>query len=262
MGIENKTKLNNLLSSWPRGSVAVYPFFKQQKISHQLVAKYLKNNWIEKISDGAYKRFDDKTVEWYGGLYSIQAYLKLPVYVGGPKALEIHGYTQNLSPAGKSVVWLFGKYKTSLPRWFLKNNWGPVVRYQTIRLFNSKKEIGIIEREVNGLKLIVSSPERAILETLNFVPNELTFEFAQNAVESLQTLRPKIVEELLCACRSIKVKRLFLFLAQYNKLPWLKSINRNKIDLGKGFRSIANPGVLDKEHLITVPASFKTTYEK
>lgn len=262
MSIHNKFKLNELLSCWSRGTVAVYPFFEQQKISPQLVAKYLKGGWVKKIANGAYRRFDDERVEWYGGLFAIQQYLKLPVHLGGPKALEVSGYAQYRSPADKSVIWLFGTYKTILPRWFSKTDWGVTVRYHTTNLFRGSNAIGVSEREVNGLKLLVSTPERAILETLDFVPQEISFEYTKDILETLQTLRPKLVEELLCKCRSIKVKRLFLFLSEYCKLPWLDALQVNKFDLGKGVRSIVQPGVLDTKYKITVPASFKVIDEK
>jgi hypothetical protein len=262
MGIHNREKLNELLGSWPRGTVAVYPFFQKLKISPQLVAKYVKGGWVKKIAAGAYRRFDDDKAEWYGGLYTIQKVLKLPVHIGGPKALELSGYAQNLSLKDKGAVWLFGKRTAELPRWFSKTDWDVQMRYQTSNLFSCGKDRGIVEREVNGLQLRVSTPERAILETLDFVPQEISFEYAGNVVEVLQTLRPKLVEELLIVCRSVKVKRLFLFLAEYNKLPWLDDISRKKICLGKGSRSIAKPGVLDAKYQITVPASFKVSDEK
>jgi tRNA-binding EMAP/Myf-like protein len=57
---------------------------------------------------------------------------------------------------------------------------------------------------------------------------------------------------LLENCNSIKVKRLFLFLAESYQHPWLKKINRAKIDLGQGKRVIVKGGKLDSKYQITV----------
>jgi hypothetical protein len=47
-------------------------------------------------------------------------------------------------------------------------------------------------------------------------------------LEGLANLRPKILQELLESCNSIKVKRLFLFMASKAKHQWLDFVDHPK----------------------------------
>ena len=59
----------------------------------------------------------------------------------------------------------------------------------------------------------MSAPERAVLEYLDGLRAETSFEEARELVDGLTTLRPEVLQGLLGACTSVKVKRLFLYLA-------------------------------------------------
>jgi hypothetical protein len=91
------------------------------------------------------------------------------------------------------------------------------------------------------------------MEMLYYVPSNQGFDEAIRIMESLMSLRPKIVQTLLENCMQIKVKRLFLYLADTLNLPWFKNLDLSKIDTGKGKRVVAINGALDKKYLITVP---------
>jgi len=72
-------------------------------------------------------------------------------------------------------------------------------------------------------------------------------------MESLLTLRPVLVQELLEACTSVKVKRLFLYMAQTANLPFVQKLDLTKTNLGKGDRTVVKEGRLDPKYRITVP---------
>jgi hypothetical protein len=91
------------------------------------------------------------------------------------------------------------------------------------------------------------------MEMLYYVPSDQGFDEAIRIMESLMSLRPKIVQTLLENCRQIKVRRLFLYIADKLDLPWFKNLDMNRIDTGKGKRVVAVDGTLDKKYLITVP---------
>jgi hypothetical protein len=76
-------------------------------------------------------------------------------------------------------------------------------------------------------------------------------------MESLSALQPELVQELLEQCRSIKAKRLFLFLADKAGHSWFKYLDISKIQLGKGKRSIVHKGVLIPKYQITIPENLK-----
>ncbi len=102
----------------------------------------------------------------------------------------------------------------------------------------------------------LSSLERATFELLYLVPRQISFEHAAEVVQALLNLRPGVMQMYLESCRSIKVKRLLLFLATYYQHPWVKHIELDSVDLGAGKRQIVKSGCLDKHFQITVPSEF------
>lgn len=97
--------------------------------------------------------------------------------------------------------------------------------------------------------------ERAILETLEEIPRAVSFQHGAELFEGLTTLRPKLTEALLTACRSVKAKRLFLYFAGQHHHAWTKRIRTADIDIGSGKRQIVPDGELDPKFQITVPRS-------
>jgi hypothetical protein len=59
--------------------------------------------------------------------------------------------------------------------------------------------------------------------------------------------------ELLLACTSIKVKRLFFVFADHHNHAWRKHIDDTKINLGSGDRSLAVGGKLHPKYRIMIP---------
>lgn len=72
-------------------------------------------------------------------------------------------------------------------------------------------------------------------------------------VEGLRNLSPRKLQKLLDDCRSVKVQRLFFWFADRHNHSWLKQVDRDQVDLGKGKRMLVKDGRLDPKHLITVP---------
>jgi hypothetical protein len=73
-------------------------------------------------------------------------------------------------------------------------------------------------------------------------------------MEGLATLRPKLVQQLLEACRSVKVKRLFAALAEAGGHRWFAKLDFTRVDLGQGKRQIVPGGRLHPKYLVTLPA--------
>jgi hypothetical protein len=61
------------------------------------------------------------------------------------------------------------------------------------------------------------------------------------------------VQQLLEACTSVKVKRLFLFMAEMTGHAWVKYIKQELLDLGAGKRSIIPNRAYVQKFQITVP---------
>ena len=139
-----------------------------------------------------------------------------------------------------------------MPTWFVRHDWGVKLTFTAADLFRGKMETGLTERPSGDFPIRLSAPERAVLEALEDVPRLQSFEEARLLMGGMTTLRPELVQELLEACRSVKAKRLFLFLAEEADHPWVKELNASKVDLGKGKRSIVKGGRFDPKYQITV----------
>ncbi len=101
--------------------------------------------------------------------------------------------------------------------------------------------------------LLISSPERALLEILTDVPKELSFEHADQLMQGMTNLSPRSLQALLEECKNIKVRRLFFWLADRHKHTWLEKLQLGQIDLGSGKRMLMKGGKLDKKYNITIP---------
>lgn len=247
-----RRKLNELLVKWPKGTVAVQAWLRGQGVSRQLADAYRRSNWVRRIGGGAYVRAGDH-VDWTGALYAVQGQLGLPVHVGAKTALQMQGYAHFLPLREGGVVQLFGAPGTRLPAWFLHSDWKVKLLYAATNLLAGKTEVGLTHKPMGEYSIRLSAPERAMLELLYLVPRTESFEEARLLMEGLTTLRPRLVQDLLEACRSVKVKRLFLFLADESSHSWARKQDLSKIDLGSGKRVIVKGGRFDSKYQITVP---------
>jgi len=78
----------------------------------------------------------------------------------------------------------------------------------------------------------VSAPERAILEMLDDVPHKQSLDESKKIMETLFNLRIDVIQELLEKCKRIKVKRLFVSLANELKLPVINNLKLSQIKFG------------------------------
>ena len=252
MSSETGSKINKLLKIWPSGTVAVLPWLGKQGVYQQLVHEYEKTSWLRRIGRGAYAKADDK-VEWTGGLYAMQEQMGLPVHAGGKTALQMQGYAHFLPPGKGATVFLFGLPDVKLPTWFKQYRWDVRVRYTTTNLFASMENRGLTKKEIGFYAVSVSAPERAIMEVLYGVPKEESYEEAMLLMEGLTMLRPVLVQTLLEHCASVKVKRLFMVLAESCRHSWVKKLDLSKVDFGKGKRMLVKGGQFDPRYNICVP---------
>jgi Transcriptional regulator, AbiEi antitoxin, Type IV TA system len=127
------------------------------------------------------------------------------------------------------------------------------IQYFTTNLFEQQPLLGLVDHRFGDLLVQISTPERAILENLYLVPYSQSIEDAWLLMESLVSLRLRLLQSLLVACNSIKVRRLFLYLAEQHHHSWFQRLDVDVLDLGTGNRSITPGGRLDSKYLITVP---------
>jgi len=248
---ETKSKINRLINQWPRGTLATASYLNTVGFSHDLLTKYKKSGWVQSFGRGAYTLYGDK-VEWPGALYALQTQLGLNVHPGGKTALEIKGYAHYL-PTGKRKIFLYGKQGQFLPNWFKGERLNVDIVITRTNLFPEKSQEGLSEFKERDFSIRISSPERSAMEMLHLVPGKVGFDEASLIMGNLATLRSEIVQRLLVMCRSIKVKRLFMFMAEKHGHPWVSDLDVSRLDLGKGKRMIVPNGRLDRKYRITVP---------
>lgn len=268
MGIQRHAKLNHLQQILPEGLPVDSNWLQKQGYSRQLIAKYLRHGWLASPVRGVYRRnsamMDQKS--WEPVVISMQRLLEVPVTVGGRTALELHGLSHYLSMTPPPAVQLYGSEPP--PTWVNKLPMKQQFVFHSTHLF--KTSAGSVNRSkeyqqinftdykwgASEWSMLISTPERAILELLDELPTHESFHQADMLMEGLSNLRTKYLAALLADCRSIKTKRLFLWFAQRHNHAWLRTLNTENIDIGKGKRMIVPGGKLDPKYLITVPEEF------
>jgi hypothetical protein len=251
MGNEKTTKINQLIRKWPRGTVATASYLKGQGFTYDLLTKYRRSGWIKSFGRGAYILPEDR-VEWPGALYSVQSQLDIGAHAGGKTALELKGYAHYV-PEETRTLFLYAQPKVILPNWFSGERFGLSLVVTRTSLFPGSTHEGFSEWNEREFSIRISSPERAAMETLHLVPDKVSFEESLLIMETLVTLRPEVVQKLLEICRFVKVKRLFMYMAEKHRHPWVEKLNPSRIDFGRGKRRIVSGGELDPKYQITVP---------
>ncbi len=264
MGLHKDNKLNKLHDLLPEGVAVPSKWLAQQGYSRQLVRKYVQSQWLQPLGRGVYAR-PQAELNWQGLVLGMQHFAHSPFHVGGVSALNLQGYAHYLPLGGddkgesnkvsSETIHLWGQGK--VPAWVKAVTLSEILQFHPRQLFDESAwdvSFELIPAGVRDLSLQVSAPERAIMEVLYDVQDdEHAFTHALELFEGLTSLRPKIVNTLLQHCRSIKVKRLFLFMADQFSYPWITRIEKKSLNLGSGKRVIVKGGKLDKQYLITVP---------
>lgn len=193
-----------------------------------------RSGWLTHLGRGVYMLPGD-TLTREGCL----AYLSQRVpglHVGGKTALAWRGIRQNVS--FREVLTLWGNQPKRLPAWFTQRFDS---RYQATQLFDAELRKGFgIQPLPNGRpEILVSVPERALLELLSDVGKAQSLQETRQLVENLRTLREKTFDELLTHTTRIKVVRLAELLAIDLDLPWAATAKRHSQRIGGGKRWIA-----------------------
>lgn len=249
MSIARPDKLKRLLSAWEPHTVMTRARLKQLGITPQHTQKYVASGWVEAVGVGVFKR-PGAGLTWQGALHSLQTQLGLKVHVGALTALAAEGHSHFARPGGETA-YLFSEAGATLPKWFREYPWRDRVSLTQTKLLPA--ELGVREAVVGGFSLMTSTPERAVLEALHLAPKQIDLVEIYQVLEGLQTLRPKLMQSLLDVCASIKVKRLFLFMAERADLPVMRRLDRSTITLGNGDRTLTPGGAYVAKFGLVVP---------
>ena len=249
LGSRMGSKINQLLQEWPTHAVGTVRWLNSKGVDRRLADKYVKSGWLKRLGHGAYVRAGS-TVDWPGGVQTLQTQLEFDIHPGGITAIELRGYAHYLALGGREVI-LFGKPGTKLPTWFAAHPWSQPVTLVTTNVFAQPNKAGSTVK-FEGVELEVATLEQATFEMMYLVPKRQSYEESLQVMESLTSLRPHVVQRLLENCTSVKTKRLFMHAAERLNHAWLSRLDLSNVDFGSGRRTIHAGGRLDKKYNLVV----------
>ena len=253
--MRKKGILNRLVQEIPEGLPVTGKWLnKQIDCSRQLIQIYLRNGWLHSPARGVYVR-KLSALTWQGCILSLQSVCGLRCHVGGKTSLGLQGSIQYLQLGTKDQVSVWSNQ--NLPLWLKKLYSLAEFQIHRRKLF-SGENTGFVELPVSGFQQTMrcSGRERAFLELLSEVEDESSFKHAYELLEGLTSLRPQLLEQLLEECGNIKVKRLFLFMAERSGHQWFKKLQPDRLELGTGKRMVVRGGRLNTKYGVTVPEEF------
>jgi hypothetical protein len=121
-------------------------------------------------------------------------------------------------------------------------------------LFVGGGDAGFVDIDRGAFAVKAAAPERAIMEVMDSATTNHALDHALELHKGLTTLRPDVVQALLLACTSVKVKRLFLWASEVCDHAWLRRVDTSRVELGSGKRALYKGGKLNGKYGITVPA--------
>jgi hypothetical protein len=254
MNTVKSSKINHLLSTTPAGVVLTSAWLTEQGYSLELQKQYRKSHWFRSIGTGAVIREGDQ-VDYLGAIYALQMQLGMTIHPGAKTALALQGRAHYLGLNDKRAM-LFGSPGEKLPNWYSNYDWGVSIDCKSTGFL--PPDLGLIEIEHKLFRIKVSSPARAIMECFYLAPDHQPLVEAYELMEGLNNLRPASVQKLLENCTSVKVKRLFMYMAEKAGHDWVSFLKTEKIDLGSGKRVIVPGGRFNSKYQITLPRELES----
>lgn len=188
----------------------------------ELAYRYVKSGWLERLGRGVFMFAGDQMqldpcLEFLGR--------RTPgLHVGGKTALAWMGLRHNV--AFRETLCLWGPRQTKLPPWFTQRFRS---RYTTRELFSAAlpKGFALNPRPESPGGVVVSDPERGLLEMLSEVGVHQGIEEARNIMEMASSLRMEVLRPLLDCCRQIKAIRLCVSWSKELGLPWAEEVAKS-----------------------------------
>lgn len=259
-------KLKRVLDEVPPGFLIDSHWLAANEVGRGSAHAYHRKKWLERVAWGVYRRpyaasDADARRDWKEPVLSAQWLMGYDFHVGGLTALSLEGRDHYLGFGKMPDVYVYG----DAPKWLSRLDLDARIQFRRRQLLGVRRT-GVENSDFEPASpnapppwewpFRQSSPERAILEALNELPDQESFHRLDVVFQGLTTLRPGLLTTLLKACKSVKVKRLFFLFADRHRHRWLAHIDRNEIDLGSGPRALVEDGRYSARHQLVVPAEF------
>jgi len=259
-----RTSLRSDFDLLPPGFIADAEWLKDRGIDERSIHDYIARGWIKQIAPGIYQRslpnsFPEENLRWQMVLLSLQYLGNDKTHLGRESALNITGHIRCPKLMDHQRIHLYG----CAPSWLKRLPLTPQIILHRSTLFKNEA-IGIFDTPVLDdqkdwitdiwhWRIKTSCPERAILEAMDELPFNASFENLDDVFRSLTRLRPNLLMKLLTACRRVKVRRLFFVFADRHDHPWREHLETDQIDFGSGPRALVKGGRFHARYQITLP---------
>lgn len=258
-------KVKELQRILPEGLVADTQWFAQRGYTSDMLSRYVKQGWLDRPARGVYRR-PAPPLLWQQIVISLQSLMNVPVAVGATTALRLQGHEHYVTMGSyEGDIWLTSPWP--LPRWVLQvETNAKFYQFRSGALWPDRPPAG---QAPWGLKsamllsdrvlpnafirknwgtwswpLVMSSEERALIEA--FLPvtgkYESSFDMPLRSTESMFHLQWERLQGLLETCRSKRVKRLVLWMAEYSDLPFSEHLDLDRVELGSSTMRLVPPG--------------------
>ena len=237
----NKFSLKNLLAQLPIDSPVDLAWLATQNVHNSYAAKLARVGYLRKLGSGVYCAIGAK-LEREACLAWLQGQIP-DMHVASKTALVWRGVRHNISFNEKVVLWAPRQFK--VPAWFSERF---PVRHHTTHIFDEamSADFGLGSAPGKPDKILVSVPERALLEMLSEVGTQIGSEEALNLVENARNLRREVLSHLLAHTNRVKVVRMAESFAHQLELPWLDLARQRRAQLGiEGRWVLSHPSSLE-----------------
>jgi hypothetical protein len=206
----NKT-VQRIMDEVPRGHPIDSGMLRDIGISAALASSLEKSGWLQRLSQGIYLLRGDEL-----SIAGIVAFLgrRIPgLHIGARSALRWHLGFQ--SDPDNDIVTMWGQKP------FDRNfDYGECLEPVTVR----------------SSIMLMSSPERALLELASDIGKEQSLEEALQLVEGKHRVDPIVLERMISRCTRVKVVRLVRDLCLHAGFAWTSGLQKQTDRLGDGKR--------------------------
>lgn len=231
--------LKNALASWPQGELLSTRDLEAQGLSAQRASYLGRHKWLVHLGRGVYTRPGDHLTPL--ACISFLSRTIPGLHVGSKTALSWRGVVHNIAFKERLEMW--GRQPFRMPHWFEERF---DYTYQATSLFSNELPYGYALQALpeGRSDVMVSVPERALLEMLSDVGKTLSLAEAINIAENIRSLRAPVLEKLLAHITRIKVVRLLYELAHNAGQPWenLALEHSRRMGGGKRWQAITRTG--------------------
>lgn len=247
MSIESANKIDLLLRMGTKNGLYFSEWLKKNGYSDQLISKYRQSGWLTSLAKGVVFRTGDK-LSAYAAVSCYNNQLNRQLRVAAHSALELFGFNHYV-PMGKPVL-MVAYSGISIPKWMNADYFDRTIKPFETNMFTTIQTSTV---KVEGVNLLVSSPEQAFMECMLLAPDRYGYMDLYYIMEQLTSLRADVVQTLLETIKNLRVKRMFLYMAEKAGHYWFEMLDMVKIDIGTSKLQLVEKGIYISKYKITVP---------